>query len=206
MSLLPIHYFGLYWGFLYCTLWIFGQFQISKRSYILSVFVIEFDICPRGFPYQLRYLGILYWCYFFYFLICHKLEKSHPKFPFSDEFLPIVYSHYENTRKMGKNSLLKGNYINVIYIYIRSFQVALVVKNPPGNVEDIETQGWSLGQEESLEEGTRTHFSILAWRIPRTEEPGRLLSTGWQGATWLKQLCMHAYCFLYFDVFSLYDL
>ena len=65
-------------------------------------------------------------------MICRKLEKSHPKFPFSDEFLPIVYAHYENTRKMGKNSLLKGNYINVIYI--RSFQVALVVKNPPGKM------------------------------------------------------------------------
>ena len=44
---------------------------------------------------------------------------------------------------MGKNSLLKGNYINFIYIYIyiRSFQVALVVKKPHGSVEDIEMQG-----------------------------------------------------------------
>ena len=56
---------------------------------------------------------------------------------------------------MGKNSSLKRHYIDLIYIYIRSFQVALVVKNPPGNVEDIEMQGQSLGQEESfsLEEG-----------------------------------------------------
>ena len=41
---------------------------------------------------------------------------------------------------MGKNSSLKRHYIDLIYIYIRSFQVALVVKNPPGNVEDIEMQ------------------------------------------------------------------
>ena len=33
---------------------------------------------------------------------------------------------------------------------------------------------WSLGQEESLEKEMATHFSILAWRIPWTEEPGRL--------------------------------
>ena len=34
----------------------------------------------------------------------------------------------------------------------------------------------SLGQEDSLEEGMATHYSILAWRIPRTEEPGGLQS------------------------------
>ena len=32
----------------------------------------------------------------------------------------------------------------------------------------------SLGQEEPLEEGMATHSSVLAWRIPWTEEPGRL--------------------------------
>ena len=34
----------------------------------------------------------------------------------------------------------------------------------------------SLGQEDPLEEGIATHSSIFAWRIPRTEEPGRLQS------------------------------
>ena len=38
----------------------------------------------------------------------------------------------------------------------------------------------SLGQEDPLEEGTATHSSILAWRIPWTEEAGRLQSTGSQ--------------------------
>ena len=38
---------------------------------------------------------------------------------------------------------------------------------------------WSLGQE-NLEMGMATHSSILAWRIPWTEEPGRLQSMGWQ--------------------------
>ena len=36
----------------------------------------------------------------------------------------------------------------------------------------------SLGQEDPLEEGMATHSSILAWRIPWTEEPGRLQSIG----------------------------
>ena len=35
-----------------------------------------------------------------------------------------------------------------------------------------ESRVQSLGEEDSLEEGMATHSSILAWRIPRTEEPG----------------------------------
>ena len=38
----------------------------------------------------------------------------------------------------------------------------------------------ALGREDPLEEGTATHSSILAWRIPWTEEPGGLQSIGLQ--------------------------
>ena len=40
--------------------------------------------------------------------------------------------------------------------------------------------GSMLGQEDPLEKGTATHSSILAWRIPQTEEPDRLQSMGSQ--------------------------
>ena len=43
-----------------------------------------------------------------------------------------------------------------------------------------ETPVQSLGQEDPLEEGMTNHSSILAWRIPWTEEPGRLHSMGSQ--------------------------
>ena len=43
-----------------------------------------------------------------------------------------------------------------------------------------ETLVRSLGWEDSLEEGMATHFSMLAWRIPWTEEPGGLQSMGSQ--------------------------
>ena len=55
-------------------------------------------------------------------------------------------------------------------------QMALVVKNPSANGGDIETWVLSLGQEDTLEEGMETLSSILAWRIPWTEEPGGLTS------------------------------
>ena len=43
-----------------------------------------------------------------------------------------------------------------------------------------EMQVASLGREDPLEEETATHSSILAWKIPWTEEPGGLQSMGWQ--------------------------
>ena len=46
-----------------------------------------------------------------------------------------------------------------------------------------ETQAQSLGWEDPLEEGMATPSSILAWRIPWTEEPGGLQSTGSQSWT-----------------------
>ena len=49
-----------------------------------------------------------------------------------------------------------------------------VVKNLPA-VQKMQAQ--SLGGEDALEEGMATHFSILAWRIPCTEEPSALHST-----------------------------
>ena len=58
------------------------------------------------------------------------------------------------------------------------FQVVLVVKNPPAMQETEETQVRSLGGEDPLQEGTATHSSVLAWRIPCTEEPGGPQSVG----------------------------
>ena len=48
------------------------------------------------------------------------------------------------------------------------------VKNPPAMQEMRETQVRSLGQENLLEEEIVTQFSILAWKIPWTEEPDGL--------------------------------
>ena len=49
--------------------------------------------------------------------------------------------------------------------------VTRMVKNPTAKWE---TWVWSLSWKDPLEKGMATHSSLLAWRIPRTEEPGRL--------------------------------
>ena len=57
------------------------------------------------------------------------------------------------------------------------FSVVQMVKNLPA-MQDTHVQ--SLGREDPLEKGMATHSSILAWRIPWTEDPGGLQSVGSQ--------------------------
>ena len=59
----------------------------------------------------------------------------------------------------------------------RSFPGGSVVKNSPAKQE---AQVRSLAREDLLEEKTATHCSILAWKIPWTDQPGRLQSMGSQ--------------------------
>ena len=55
--------------------------------------------------------------------------------------------------------------------YHKARMVAQMVKNPPSMQETwVQSPGW----EDPLEKGIATHSSILAWRIPWTEEPGGL--------------------------------
>ena len=61
------------------------------------------------------------------------------------------------------------------------------VKNPPA-MQEIRVQ--SLGREDPLEKGMTTHSRIPAWRIPWTEEPGGLQSTGSQQLDTSEQLTL----------------
>ena len=72
-------------------------------------------------------------------------------------------------------------------------KVSLVVKNPSANAGDIREVGSILGSERSPWEGKATHSNILAWRIPWTEEPGKLQSMGLQrvGHNWSNLARLH---------------
>ena len=58
--------------------------------------------------------------------------------------------------------------------------MVLVIRKLPANAGDTETLVRSLGWKDPLEERTATNSSIVAWRIPWAEEPGRLQSMGSQ--------------------------
>ena len=77
-------------------------------------------------------------------------------------------------------------WIDFIIIIKWTFLVSQMVKNQPAIQE---TQIWPLGQENTLQKGPFTYFSILTWRIPRTQGPGRLQSTGLQRVGQDRALC-----------------
>ena len=62
----------------------------------------------------------------------------------------------------------------------RASKVALMIKNPSASAGDTEMWVRYVDQEDTLEETKATHSSVLAWRIPWTEEPGGLQSMGLQ--------------------------
>ena len=72
-----------------------------------------------------------------------------------------------------------------LYIYRGASLIAQLVKNLPAIQE---TRVRFLGQEDPLKKEMATHSSILAWRIPWTEEPGGLQFTGSQESDTNKRL------------------
>ena len=105
--------------------------------------------------------------------------ESRLRFTIGDSFSPAVIKH-RTKRQLGR---------------IRASLIVQTVKNPPAMQE---TWILSLGWEGPLEEGVATHSSILAWRIPGTEEPGGLQSLGSQSRTSLSD---HKYIiWIYYNV------
>ena len=67
--------------------------------------------------------------------------------------------------------------------HVYGFSDGSAVKNPP-SVQEMQVQ--SMGQEDSQEQEMSTHSSILAWKIPWTEEPGGVHTMGVKKSqTWL---------------------
>ena len=86
-----------------------------------------------------------------------------------------------------------GTYVNNMFLFIGGYYSNVWASLPAMQ----ETWVRSLGQEDPLEEGMATHSSILAWEIPRTEEPVRLQSIVSQSQTRLEQLSRHTSIPLY---------
>ena len=72
----------------------------------------------------------------------------------------------------------KNNNTSLLLLYGLPWWLSRLKKK--NNPSMLETQVLSLGQEDPLEKGMATHSSVLAWRIPWTEEPGGLQSMGLQ--------------------------
>ena len=98
--------------------------------------------------------------------------------PFFGAFLVLSLFCYSE----GRSFIDQSEFVGEGDSFLASL-VAQLVKNPPV-VQEM--QILSLGSEDPLKKGMATHCSILVWRIPRTEAPGGLQSTGSQSRTRLK--------------------
>ena len=99
------------------------------------------------------------------------------RFPGEGKGHPLQYPGLKNSMECivqgvekSQTQLSDFHFTSLHYITMASL-VAQQVKNLPAMQE---TWVRSLGWEDPLEKGTATHSSILAWRIPQTEEPGGL--------------------------------
>ena len=109
----------------------------------------------------------IYW-FFFFFTVFQDIRAS------------LIAQLAKNLPAMQETSVRLG--IGYPLQYSWASLMAQLVKNPPAMQET-----WVLSphQEDHLEKGMATHCSILAWRIPRTEEPDELQSIGAQNQTGL---------------------
>ena len=101
-------------------------------------------------------------------------QEDHPHTMFHCE---ISITNERRPFKMKSTTLGNGGKGSSLFTPILEFPITQMVKNLPAMQE---TWVRSLGQEDPLEKGKATHSSILAWRIPWTEEPGGLQSVGSQ--------------------------
>ena len=87
-----------------------------------------------------------------------------------------------------------------VYTYTWASQVALAIKNPPANCRRCKNHVFSpwVGKI-PLEESTATHSSLLAQRIPWTEETGGLQSIGsqWARHNWSNFACIYIHSYTY---------
>ena len=113
------------------------------------------------------------------------------------DYLTLIFISLNYSFTCSISLALQAAFYYLLRFFFQFTIVAHVVKNLP-TVQETGIQ--SLHQEEPLEKGMATRSSTLAWRIPWTEEPGRLQSMGsprvghdWVTDTWLdNSLCWSA--------------
>ena len=126
----------------------------------------------------------------------NQCETSGLHFLLFFKVISVLYNVWSHAHRHACAPALAHIHIHTIWdgqrnkkdnLQTQTFLVAQMVKYLPTLQK---TQVWSLGREDPLEKEMTTHSSILAWEIPRTEEPGRLQSMGKQrvGHNWLTSL------------------
>ena len=127
-----------------------------------------------------------------------KQEYTEKQVPFYEDYLPLKL--LVTAFCVPFRTLL---FLNVFTVFIFCFPGSAVVKNPPTNAGDTRDASWVPGSRRSPGVGMATHSSILAWKIPQTEEPGRLqFLGGHKESDTTEQLSTHIQMYLFLLFFA----
>ena len=96
---------------------------------------------------------------------------------------------FMGSQRVGCDWATELNWTELTWILTMDFPSGSVVKTLPAVQGMQNTQVRSLGQKEPLEKGMASHSSILAWKIPWTEEPGWLVNRVVN--SWTKQILLY---------------
>ena len=168
-----------------CSVWLYSPWNSPGQNTRMG----SLSLLQGIFPTQGLNPGLLHCRQILYQVSC----KGSPRIL---EWIAYPFSSADPGIKPGSPALQADSLpTELSFMYLGS-QVALVVKNVSANKGDIRHKGSNPGSGDPLEEGMATHSSILAWRIPWTEEPGRLQSRGSQRVrhNWSDLVCTHTIC------------
>ena len=160
-----------------------------------------FPALAGGFFLPLSHLGSHTWIHFVLFACC--MYYSIIPWSLCNLFHIAVHKLRSNRFKGNFSNINLTNILNFNMLYFlrkcNDSLVAQMIKRLPATRE---TRVWSLGWEDPLEKEMATRSSILAWRIPWTEEPGGLQSMGSQrvGHDWATSLQFFHFKWLFLHI------
>ena len=139
---------------------------------------------------ELAFYSILVYAYDLYILYTECIYSVYPV-----HIQTVIYHSYSVLVR-----IIELTVYTCVYVYMWASLVAQTVKRLPGMWE---TWVWSLGWEDPLEKGMATQSSTLAWKIPWTEEPGRLQSVHWVATSQIR-LSNFTFTFTSLCIYALY--
>ena len=158
-----------------CTTWfmMFPVTRLSSVTFLLWSLKITIPLTPFTFPWPTSYISLI-----------EGTSRDRGSVPQKSPIYNIIHCNQINMSRKPKASKKIAHLLgekNLVRNQSVKGSCGIVLKNPPANQE---TWVQSLGEEDPLEKEMTTHSSILAWKIPWTEEPSELQSMRSQRVRW----------------------
>ena len=165
--------------------------MVNIKNVSIYVYIISDFLCLLVFS-LVKFIHLYYWlyctCYSQYFI-----------FIFISYFISLFHIHPFKLSHTGYLCFIHFLLINLKWSLINlKWRTSLVAQTVKQSSTMRETRVQSLGWEDPLEKEMAIHSSTIAWKIPQTDEPGRLQSMGLQrvGHDWATSLSLSKWSLL----------